>query len=245
MDVKITEAEKGKRFLDITLSREEFKPHYDKSLKNYRKKVQLKGFRKGKAPISLVSQMYGGAILEKAVTDSLPVVLSDIYKQHDLRPIGPAQVETVDYRPDSELKVRALVEILPEITLEKYTGFDIDHVIYEVTDEDLETALEDIREQHGWLESIETGAQPGHIIQTDLQEVDQAGLPLVGHKYEDRQFVVSEHAAAPDDFTPQLIGAKVGESRVVKVSSQTPEGGTKVKFFRVEIKEVSEKKLPF
>lgn len=244
MDVQISTGDKWKRHIEINLTSGEFDPHVQKNLRDFQKQARLDGFRRGKVPMAMVEKLFGGEAKRKAIEDIIPNLLTEVSKQHQLNTVGPAQIDEVKYDEQDGLKLRATVEVEPVVELKNYSGFTLDKVEYEITDEDISNALDRVREQHSWLESVETGAQPGHLVSADVQAVDASGVPLIGRHHKDQRFRVSSPGESGDDFTPQLIGIKPEESRLVRSVSENAEGKPHEHFFRIDVKEVSEIKLP-
>ncbi len=244
MEVQITSAENWKRHIEVHLPASDFEPRVERALRDFQKYANISGFRKGKAPLSLINKMYGDAVRQQTIDDLLPELLTKVRNEHQLNTLGPAHVEEIKYDPAAGLKLRATVEVEPDVELKKYTGFDLEKAVYEVTDEDVNDSLERLREAHGWLESVDDGARADHFVTADIQEVDPTGLPIIGKKFEDRQFRISPRENKEDEFTPQLLGVKPGDQRTVVTQSTTPEGQNVNRTYRVEVKEVSERKLP-
>ena len=244
MEVQVSTGDKWKRHIDVSLPAEEFNPRVEKILRSYQKRVQLDGFRKGKAPLHVVNKIYGNAARQQTIEDILPDILRNVCEENQLSPVGPAKLEDINYDPGTGLRFRATVEIEPEVELKKYDGFKFERVIYQVSDEDVEDALNELRERHGWLESVEGGAQPGHLIVADIRTVDAGGVPIIGHHYEDQRFEIRPpNQTGEDDFASQLIGVKPGDIRTVRVVDRSQQEPVET-YYRVEVKEVSEKKFP-
>lgn len=244
MDVQISTGEKWKRHIEINLTSSEFDPHVQKNLRTFQKQARLDGFRRGKVPMGMVQRLFGDEAKRKAIEDIIPDLLTEVSKQHRLNTVGPAQVDEIKFDEQAGLKLRATVEVQPEVELKNYSGFLLDKVVYDITDDDISEALERLREQNSWLESVETGAQPGHIVTADVQVVDALGVPLIGRHHKDQRFRVAQAGESTDDFTPQLVGVKPEESRRVKSVSEDAEGKPHEHFYRIDVKEVSEVKLP-
>ena len=137
---------------------------------------------------------------------------------------------------------KAIVRVEPEIFLKKYKALTIEKEIYKVTDDDINLALENLREKHATMNNIDSEAQQGNYIVADLQKTDSAGHPLIGEKYENHYFQLSGDNVN-ENISKQLLGVKSGDIRQISVpSSQTEQNGEE--FFSVEVKEVKEKILP-
>lgn len=243
MQVQITSGEKWKRHIEVNLPAADFEPRVEKAMRDVQKYANIHGFRKGKAPLSLINKMYGDSVRQQAIDDLLPDLLARVRTEHHLNTLGPARVEEIKYDPVAGLKLRATVEVEPDIELKNYAGFELEKIVYEVTEEDIAESLEALREKHGWLESVEEGAQVNHLVTADIQELDGSGLPLIGKRFEEREFRILP-PEADDEFTRQLLGAKAGETRRVITSVATPEGKRSERLYRVDIREVNERKLP-
>jgi len=244
LEVNISTGEKWKRHIDVSLSASEFQPHVEKRIRNVQKRAHVDGFRPGKVPLQVVEKIYGKAIRQQTLEELLPDLLSQIREQHHLHTVGPANLEEIKLEADNSLKFRATVEVEPEFELNKYAGFEIIKTAYDVSEEDVTERLEMLRESHGWLESVEAGAQAGHIITSNIQVLDPMGVPLIGQKHENERFRISNEVAAPEDFSPQLMGVRPGETRNVRFFVPGEDGKTLEKHYRVEVKEVHEQKFP-
>jgi trigger factor len=245
LDVKIIPAEKCRRYIEVTMPPEEFEPKLTEALQNQRKRVQLHGFRKGKAPMQLVKQIYGNAVREKTIEDLVPKIISDAREQYNLKTVGPAHLEDVKYDQQAGLQFRAYVEVAPEIELRQYKGLEFEKTIYDIGEQDVANALENLREQYARMEKVDGEAQPGHLVLVDLQQIDATGLPIIGNKYEDRRFQIVADGS-DEEFTKPLIGARLGDSRKVEYRERRPDGtpAETPTFYQATIKEISEKKLP-
>jgi trigger factor len=138
-----------------------------------------------------------------------------------------------------------VVEVAPDIELKNYKDLSVEQEIYEVGEEDIEATLEEVREKMAVMNPVEDAAQVDHFILADFQEIDTSGIPVIGKKYEDRFFQLSDNEST-QELTEQLKGVKAGETRRVKLTTSQDEGGQgqDIKFYNVTVKEVKEKQLP-
>jgi trigger factor len=244
LEVNITAGEKWKRHLEVNLPASEFQPHVDKRLRTVQKRAHVDGFRPGKAPLQVLDRIYGKAVRQQTLEEILPHLLKTACEQSHLHPVGPANLEEVKIESDNSLRFRATLEVEPEAALTNYTGYEVIKTVYEISAEDVAERLEALRGAHGWLESVEEGAQAEHIVTADIQVLDPVGVPLIGQKFENERFRISAQAATPEDFSPLLLGVKPGEERNVRFMGRNPEGQPSERRYRVEVKEVHEQKLP-
>lgn len=242
MDVKIIPAEKCKRYIEVTMPAEEVESRVNAALRQHQKKVQLHGFRKGKAPLQLIKQIYGNAIRQETIEEIVPKIISEAREQNGLKTVGPANLEDVKYDEKDGLNFRAFVEVAPEVELRIYKGLEFEKTIFDVDEQDVAEAIEGLREQAAIMRVVDGEVQPGYIVVADLQRVDAAGFPIIGNKHENQRLQVTSE----DEFTKPLIGAKVGDARRVSIAEKRPDGtaAEQPAFYQVTIKEIAEKILP-
>ncbi len=242
MDVKIIPAEKWKRYIEVTMPAEEVDARVTAELRKYQKQAQIHGFRKGKAPLQLVKQIYGNAIRQETIDEMIPEIISDARDKNGLKTVGPANLEDRKYDEKSGLSFRASVEVAPEIELRNYKGLELEKTIFDVEDQDVAESIDSVREQAAIMRAVEGEVQPGYFVVADFQKVDTAGFPIIGNKLEDHRLQV----ASEDEFTKPLIGAKVGDSRRVSIPEKRPDGtaAEQPAFYQVTVKEIAEKILP-
>lgn len=243
METKVTKSNNFERLIEVSVPENELTPHFNSALEKYRKNLRLEGFRKGKVPMHLVKKLYGDAIKGQALDDVIQSVFQEVKQKEKLRPIAPAQLDDIDYQPESGLKFKAKVEVVPDIQLKKYKGLSAEKEVYQVDEKDIENAIEELREKNAVMEPVEDEAKQDHYILADLQQVDAGGIPLIGKKYEDRWVHLNDDES--NDFTPQLLGVKAGETRRVELEPVEPQAEQNGKdYFDVLVKEVKLKRVP-
>ena len=247
MKITVSESETGKKVLDIEVPTERIEGALKVAYEDYRKKAQLPGFRKGKVPLDIIKSRYGPAIEGEVIEDLISKTYDEAQKDQGIKPAGTAQIEDVEYELGKPLRYKASVEIMPEITLKEYTGIEVLKEILKITEEDVDAALESLRDHYAEVASVDDEAQEGHFIVTDIQAVDRAHVPIVGDKVENADFQLGKSPFG-SEFDTELIGMKRGDARVVKITYPKDHSDPKVagseQFFSVKIKEVKEKKLP-
>ena len=243
MDVKVIPAEKWKRYIEVTVPAVEVESEVDAALRRYQKKVQLHGFRKGKAPLHFVKQIYGGAVRKETVEEMVPRIVEEARAKNGLKVIGGVEMEEVKYDEKDGLNFRAAMEVAPEIELRQYKNLEFEKTLYDIAEADVEEALESLREQKAvYRVAGDEEVKEGYIVTVDLQKVDAGGFAIVGDKHENQRLPVS----AADEFTRPLLGARLGETRRTSFTERLPDGkpAEKPTYFQVSIKEIAEKILP-
>ena len=246
MDVKVIPAEKWKRYIEVTVPAAEVESEFNQALRRYQKRVQIQGFRKGKAPLNFVKQIYGDAIRQEAIEEMVPKILNEAREENRLKTVGPADIEEMKYDEQTGLNFRAAVEVAPEVELRQYKGLEFERTIYDIDEQDVEEALENLREQNATVKKLEDGAEARaeHIVTVDLQQIDAAGFPIINEKLENQRFIV----AADNEFTAPLLGAKTGDTRRTSYTRE-PKELTAAEpppptFYQATIKEIMENVLP-
>jgi len=246
LDVKVIPAEKWKRYIEVTVPAAEVESEVNQALRHYQKRVQIQGFRKGKAPLNFVKQMYGEAIRQETIEKMVPKILTKVRDENSLKTVGPADVEEMKYDEQTGLNLRAEVEVAPEIELRRYKGLEFERTIYDIDEQDVNDMLDNLREQKATLKKLEDSAEikAGHIVTVDLQQTDVAGFPIINERLENQRFVV----AGDDEFTKPLLGAKTGETRRTSYTREPKEHTAgeppPPMFYQATIKEIMENILP-
>jgi trigger factor len=245
LEVNITEKSNWERTLEVTLARDELLGDIEKKLKEYKKTIKLEGFRKGKVPMPMIRKIFGKEIESIVAEEKIPDIISEINKEHKFSLISPAKVDDFSYSEKDGLSFKAAIEIAPDIELKKYKGLSLEQDVYKVGKEDVEEAMNNLREQQPVMNNVEGAAEAGHHIVADFQKLDEGGHPIIGEKFENRYFeLMKDDSDEKDDLTDQLVGVKIGETRNVKITYTTPENQEQTNHYAVDVKEIKEKSLP-
>ncbi|MGN6257011.1 MAG: trigger factor [Solirubrobacterales bacterium] len=213
------------------------------------KEMRMPGFRAGKAPASLVIQRLGfNTVLQEAIREALPEWYERALLESGVSPIGDPDIEMVS-APDNEgepLEFKFTVGVRPAAELGTYKGLEVGKEEKEVPDEIVDTEVERIREGFARLEQVDREAKEGDSLLIDFEGfVD--GSAFQGGAAEDYLLELGSGQLI-EGFEEQLVGAKAGEEREVKVTFpadyQAEHLAGKDAVFKVKVKEVREKVLP-
>lgn len=243
MESKITKQGNSQRIVEVDLSDAELQPHFEAVFEKYKKNLKIQGFRKGKVPVNLIKKLFGEEIKNEAIEEVVERVFREVRAKENLRPVAPAKLEDIKYEPEQGLHFKATVEVVPEIELKNYKDLAVEREIYEVSEDDVADALENVRERLAVMQPVEEAAREDHYLLADFQEVDVSGVPVIGKKFEDRFFRLNGEGLNKD-ITQQLIGVKAGEMRRIELSSQDGTNHQKKEYFNVNVKEIKSKQLP-
>src|SRR5215203_424744 len=213
------------------------------------KEMRLPGFRAGKAPPSLVIQRLGfGAVLQDAIREALPEWYEQALLDAEVSPIGDPSIDMVSVPEDEgePLTFKFEVGVRPAAELGEYKGLEVGKEQKEVPGEIVDTEIERIREGFARLEQVDRAAADGDSLLIDFEGFID-GSAFQGGAAEDYLLPLGSGQLI-EGFEEQLVGAKAGEEREVKVTFpedyQAEHLAGKDAIFKVKIKEVREKILP-
>jgi trigger factor len=213
------------------------------------KEMRMPGFRKGKAPPSLVIQRLGfGAVLQDAIRESLPEWYEQGLLSSGISPVGDPSIEIVS-APEAEdepLEFKFEIGVRPPAKLGEYKGLEVGKAEAEPTDEIVDREVERIREGFTKLEPVERAATDGDVLLVDFEGL-RDGKAFEGGKANDYLLELGGGQLI-EGFEEQLSGAEAGDERKVEVTFpedyQAEELAGEDAVFNVEVKEVREKVLP-
>ncbi|MGW1673961.1 trigger factor [Streptomyces sp. NPDC002324] len=156
--------------LSIEVPFEELKDSLDAAYKKINQQVTVKGFRKGKIPARVIDQRFGrGAVLEEAVNDALPKFYTDAVNEAELNVLGQPEVDITELKDGETLNFTAEVDVRPAIEIPDYSGIEVEVDAVEVTEEDIEKAVEQLRERFASTSPVERAAEDGDVVTIDLE----------------------------------------------------------------------------
>lgn len=213
------------------------------------REMKMPGFRKGKAPPSLVIQRLGlGTVLQEAIRESLPEWYEQGLLSSGISPVGDPSIEivTAPEAEDEPLEFKFEIGVRPPATLGEYKGLEVGKAEAEPTDEIVDREVERIRTGFTKLEPVERAAADGDVLLVDFEGLLD-GKAFEGGKASDYLLELGSGQLI-EGFEEQLTGAEAGEGRKVEVTFpedyQAEELAGEDAVFAVEVKEVREKILP-
>ena len=227
--------------LQVEVPWEELQDKYAIFFQKFRKKVRLPGFRKGKVPPKLVRQQFGAAAEAEFAESVVQEYYQSALEDAGLEPISQAIIRGVHFREGEAFRFEATFEVEPEVILPSYDkGMKLEQIIYDYGEEDVERAIDDLRQQQAELRTVEGGLEENHYLLADLQEVDESGMPLVGRKMENRYIHLHPEGPLGPENLEKLRGARVGDTRRVVLMGDS---GVPT-HYELTVREVTEKILP-
>ncbi|WP_043642034.1 trigger factor [Nocardioides alkalitolerans] len=222
--------------LTVEVPFEELKPSLDKAYKTIAQQINIPGFRRGKVPPAVIDRQVGrGAVLDQAINEALPKAYSEALNENGLEPLTQPEIEVTRLEDRELVEFTAEMDVKPEIELPDYEGLEAEVEDFAVTDEDVDTQVEALRERFGTLIDVERAAADGDFVTIDLVATKD-GEVVPGAEVSDMSYKVGRggmldgldeaieglSAGESKDFTSELVGGDlVGENVdvTVKVSA--------------------------
>lgn len=252
MGLKVEKLEGNMALLTIDASAEAFEAAVQSAYLKNRDKVQVQGFRKGKAPRALIEKMYGeGVFYEDAINQ---LIEETYFKELDASEEGKAlsivsrpEIDVKEYGKGKTFVYTAKVALKPEVKLGDYKECKVRRKTAKLEADELENELKRIQEQN----SRTVTKEEGEIVNGDIAVIDYEGftdgVAFEGGKGEDHELTIGSHSFI-DTFEEQLIGHKTGDAVDVNVTFPTEyhakELAGKPALFKVTVKAVKTKELP-
>lgn len=248
MSLQIEKLEKNMAKLTIEVSAEDFEKAVEKAYQKNKGKMSVPGFRKGKVPRQMLEKMYGAEIFfEDAANEIIPEAYSEEASNCELDIVSQPKIDVVQIGKGKSFIFTAEVATKPEVELGSYKGIKVEKPSTEVTEEDINAELENVRKQNSRTIPVEDRpVQDGDITTIDFEGfVD--GVAFEGGKGTDYPLTIGSHSFI-DTFEEQLIGKNIGEETEVNVTFpedyQAEELKGKAAMFKVTVKEIKTVELP-
>lgn len=248
MSLQIEKLEKNMAKLTIEASAEDFEAAIQKAYNKNKGKINIPGFRKGKAPRQVIERMYGKEVFyEDAANELIPDAYAKAVDECTEEIVSQPKIDVVQLEAGKPFIFTATVALKPEVTLGKYKGVKVSKQNREVTEADIDAELNRQREENSRTITVENRpVQTGDTAVIDFEGfVD--GVAFDGGKGENYSLEIGSHSFI-DTFEDQLIGKNTGDEVEVNVTFpedyQASELAGKPALFKVKINEIKEKELP-
>ncbi len=248
MSVQVETLEKSMAKLTIEVSAEEFDKAIESVYQKSKSRFAIPGFRKGKASRSVIEKMYGtGVFYEDAANAVLPESYAKAAEESGLDIVSTPKIEIVQIGHGQNMIYTATVAVKPEVTLGEYKGIVVPKETVDVTEEEVQAALEEEQKKNATLEVVtDRAVENGDTAVIDFEGfVD--GVAFEGGKGEAYPLVIGSGSFIPG-FEDQLIGANTGDSIDVNVTFpeqyQAAELAGKAAVFKVKVNEIKKEVLP-
>ena len=246
MSVKSCEKrEKSMVELTVEVSAADFEAAVEKAYRKQRGKINMPGFRPGKAPRKMIESMYGPEVFyEEAVNIALPDAYMNAVKEQELDVVGYPEVELLEVGKEG-FSFKATVAVYPEVTLGQYKGLEAPKAEVKVMAADVNARLKEMAERNSRMVSVDRAVKKGDTANINFEGFLE-GVPFEGGKGEDYDLAIGSGSFVPG-FEEQLIGMKAEEEKDIDITF--PEDyhadlAGKAVVFHVKVNAVKVKEVP-
>ena len=244
---KAEKTEKNLYELEFTVDKAAFDAAVDKVYRKNVKNINVPGFRKGKAPKSIIEKMYGtGVFFEDAINELLPEAYSEAVKEADIKVVSQPEFDVVSI-DENGLKMSAKVYVKPEVEIKDYLGIEVEKEVVAVSDEDVDREIETIRERNS--REIDVTDRPAEMGDTTVIDFEGFcdGVAFEGGKGTDYALKLGSGSFIPG-FEEQIVGKSIDEEFDVNVTFpeeyHAADLAGKPSVFKVKIHAITKVELP-
>ena len=220
----------------------------EKAYAGIQKKAKLQGFRPGKAPMQLIRRTYSDAMRDEVMRRFYEQTLFKALDEHKIEPIDSPTIESDILEQGAPFKYSALVEIMPEILLNEYTGFAVSKEKFVLNPDNIEGEIKRMQENMAQLIPLDedAAAEKGHTVSVDYT-FSVEGFPDEGSTADDAELELGTNRMLPG-FEEQLVGVKCGDQKEIRITLpedyRNKDAAGKEGLFKVTVKEIKRKELP-
>lgn len=249
MKVTVENGENQQVTLTIEVEAAEVSKAVERACKRLANRVNIPGFRKGKAPRMIVERHVGkDAVMQEAFDLVAPKAFGDALEEQKIDPVTRPNIDIVTLEEGKDLVFKATVTPRPEVKLGEYKGLKVEKAAVEIKDEDVEKQLKNFQDRQGKMVDAPEGAA---VADGDFTTLDFEGFvdgeAFEGGKGTDYPLQIGSGSFIPG-FEEQLIGAKIGEEKEVNVKFpeeyHAKELAGKDAMFKCTVRSIKQKELP-
>ena len=243
---RLTDLSPSRKEIELEISEAEFREEYEKVLGEYVSKAKLDGFRKGHAPRERVKALFDHDITHDVYDALIPRVLEEELRALRLNPVNVPELKDLKHEEGQPLRATAVFEVLPDFELPDYRAVQVKRKPVEVTESDLDIALEDIRARAAEYIPVEgRGVADGDYAVVEMQGRDVRTKRLLPVE---KAVVLAGHAENEPALNETIMGMTPGEERSFEVVYPKEHANKRVAgkdiLYDLKLRELKEKKLP-
>jgi trigger factor len=218
MKIDVDEINPVQRKIRIEVASETVAGEFNKAYRTLGQKVRVKGFRAGKAPRTVLQGIYGDEIKGQVRSQLVEDSLSEVIKERGLQIVSRPEIETDELQEGHPFSFSAVFEVKPQIDVHDYFGTRLEKVKLAITEQQVDEALQRLRESHARLEPVENRdtIRSGDFVTLDF-EGSIEGKPFAGAKGENYLLEIGGKQALPA-FEDAMLGLRTGERQAIQVS---------------------------
>jgi trigger factor len=250
MESSVEEINTVQRRVNVDVLTQTVNQAFDSAYRDIQKRANVKGFRQGKAPITMIKKMYGDSVAADVADQLIKKHLFEAIEKNALRPIAAPALEAVKLpKPDENYKFSAVIDVLPKLELKDYNKLSITVSPKKSAASDLDKELETLRKRNAKTRATppETKAANGHIVTVTHSATFEDGSNFPAMNVEKRAIELGADQTIAD-LEKAILGTKTGDDKEVTLTLGDDFGNEALKGKKVNVKlhvdEVSELVLP-
>ena len=212
MKVEVRDSESGvsQKVLAIEVSPEELDEDYEVILEDYRRRAVMPGFRKGHVPRNVLEVQFGHSMEHEVLERAVKRTYERAVKEHRIEPVSYPSIEKIRFDKGQPLSYEATVDVRPQVAPRDYFELSVPPREIAVSEEDVERAIEELRQRTSDWAPVEREAVAGDAVLVDYVRLNAKGKPI--HKSEQKDALVELDAQGLlPEFRENLLGKKAGE----------------------------------
>ncbi|MDY6823870.1 MAG: trigger factor [Thermodesulfobacteriota bacterium] len=219
MQVTVEDQSSVKKTLQIEIPQDEVASELNTTYNNLKKDVQIKGFRPGKAPVSVIKQHYRDKVHADVTMQLIQNSLPQAIKEKDIHVVGEPDIDPSDLSEEAPFTYTATVEVKPDIEDIDYKGIELTKTLYQYSDDEVENQLNTIRQKN--FSEVRDIAADRPAREEDIAVIDYEGLhegqPLEGAEETHDFNLKIGSAAISRDFDDKVKGMSVGDTKTFDI----------------------------
>ena len=246
MQVSLETTSGLERRLTVGVPAEQVENEVENRLKQAARNVSIKGFRKGKVPMSVVKQRFGAGIRQEVVGDVISRSFYAAVQKENVKPAGQPSIQPKRLVAGKDLEYIATFEVYPSVALSDLSAFEITNFKAEVTEADVDNMIEVLRKHQATWSIVDRAAADGDQVNIDFLGTKD-GVEFAGGKADNHNLVLGSKSMIPG-FEDGVVGLKAGEQKVISVTFPEDYQAEELKGaaaqFSITVNNVSEAQLP-
>ena len=245
MKVQVEEGTLWKRTLRIEIPPDRVNKEMEQVVREFRSRLEIPGFRKGRAPLGLVEAQLGSGLDVEFLKRVVPRTYEEALREAQLEPISDPSFDDISFKRGEPLSFTATFEVKPQIEVSGYKGLGLEKIEFEIGDEDVDRALEEVRGNNPEFVAVSREARDGDLVVIDYEKLGKTGASRETSKAQSYAVILGSHTII-DEIERSLVGTVAGDEKKVKVNlpAERPDekpGGSSATF-GIKVKEIRERK---
>ena len=213
MDININETGNCKKEMVATLTYDELTPYFEKAVLDFRKKANIPGFRKGKAPVQMIKKVYEPQIEYSAIEDIADDVFRKYYLENKINVYGSPELQDIDYKPKESLMFKVGFSFIPKVELKGYKNLEVTKRIIKPDNSLIDNEYLSIMNQHAELVMDGQVMDDNYLVTLDFQDLDENGEIVIGKVTKDQKLYLNNPRLA-QNLKDVLKDIREGETKL-------------------------------